>query len=88
MTLHNFNLKEKSNLWYECLIHLLNEAYIEETRQMIIYIALNGTDENFFDAMQCIRDFKRNVSTYTWLKLENRSTEISSKRLKNKSNNY
>ena len=88
LSLRNLNLKEKSDFWVECLIDLLDEAYIEEARQMIIHIALTGTNENFFDAMECIRDFRRNVSTYTWLKLENRSTEILSKRLKNQSNNH
>ena len=68
--------KQRSNYWIECLIHLLDAAYTEEARQMIIHIALNGTEENFFDAMECIRGFKRDVTIYTWLKLKNRSAEI------------
>ena len=88
LTLRHLNLTEKSNFWVECLIDLLNLAYTEEARQMIIHIALTGTDENFLDAMEYIRDFKRDISTYTWLKLENLSTEILSKRLKNQFNNY
>ena len=72
----NFNLKEKSDSWIKCLIHLLNEARTEEARQMIIYIALNGTENNFYDAMECIHNFRRDVSIYTWLKLKNRSSEI------------
>ena len=88
LALRSLNLKERSNSWVECLIDLLDEAYTEEAQQMIIHIALTGTDENFLDAMECIRAFRRSVSTYTWLKLENRSTEILSKKLKNQSNNY
>ena len=76
LALRSLNLTRKSRFWVECLIELLNGAYTEEARQMIIYIALNGTEENFFDAMECIRDFKRDVSIYTWLKLKNRSAEI------------
>ena len=68
--------KQRSNYWIECLIHLLDAAYTEEARQMIIHIALNGSPENFFDAMECIRGFKRDVTIYTWLKLKNRSAEI------------
>ena len=78
----DLDLQQKSNSWIKCLIHLLDAAYTEEARQMIIHIALNGTEENFFDAMECIRDFKRDVTIYTWLKLKNRSAEI----LKNRSN--
>lgn len=88
LALRSLNLKARSNFWVECLIDLLDRAYTEDARQMIIYIALNGTEENFFKAMECIRGFRRLVSIYTWLKLENRFTEISSKTLKNKSNNY
>ncbi|WP_319418612.1 hypothetical protein [Pleurocapsa sp. FMAR1] len=87
LALRNLNLKEKSNFWIECLIHLLDEAYTEEARQMIINIALTGTEENFFDAMECIRSFRRDVDIYTWLKLKNRASQISSSRLNNKSNN-
>ena len=75
-------LKQKSNSWIECLIHLLDAAYTEEARQMIIHIALNGSPENFFAAMKYIQDFKRDVTIYTWLKLKNRSAEI----LKSRSN--
>lgn len=71
----DLNLKKKSNCWIECLIHLLDAAYTEEARQMIIHIALNGTEENFVDAMKCIQDFRRDVTIYTWLKLKNRSAE-------------
>ena len=84
--LRDLNLKEKSNFWLKCLIDLLDETYTEEARQMIIYIALNGTEEIFFDAMECIQNFRRDVSIYTWLKLKNRSSEILSSRLNNKSN--
>ena len=87
-SLRSFNLKEKSLFWVECLITLLDEAYTEEARQMIIHIALTGTDENFLAAIEYIRNFRRYVDTYTWLKLENRSTAILSKRTKNKPNNY
>ena len=76
LALRNLNLKQKSDFWIECLIHLLEGAYTEEARQMIIYIALKGTEENFLDAMECIRGFRRDVSIYTWLKLKNRSSEI------------
>lgn len=76
LALRSLNLTEKSDFWLKCLIHLLDGAYTEEARQMIIYIALNGTEENFFDAMECIQDFRRDVSIYTWLKLKNRSSEI------------
>ena len=86
--LRSLNLEEKSNFWIECLIDLLDESYTEEARQMIIYIALNGTEENFLDAMECIITFRRDVSIYTWLKLKNRSSKISSSRLNNKSNDY
>ena len=86
--LRNLNLKEKSDVWVKCLIDLLDEAYTEEARQMIVHIALTGTEENFLDAMEHIRDFRRNVDTYTWLKLQNCSTEILTKRTKNKFNNY
>lgn len=88
LALRSLNLKQRSNFWIECLIDLLDEAYTREARQMIIYIALNGTEENFLDAMECIRTFRRDVDTYTWLKLKNRSSEILSRRLNNKSNNY
>ena len=88
LALRNLNLKEKSNFWIECLIHILNEARTEEARQMIICIALNSTEENFLVAMEYIRNFRRDVSIYTWLKLKNRSSEILSSRLNNKSNNY
>ena len=81
LTLRSLNLKERSNSWVECLIDLLDEAYTEEARQMIIYIALNGTEENFLDAMECIRSFRRDVSIYTWLKLKDRSSKILSSRL-------
>ena len=74
-------LAKKSNFWIECLIELLDGVGTQTTRQMIIYIALNGTEENFFDAMECIRDFRRDVDTYTWLKLKNRSAEILKNRL-------
>ncbi len=88
LALRALNLKNKSNSWVECLIELLDEAYTDEARQMIIHIALNGTDENFLDAMESIRDFRRYVDTYTWLKLKNRSSEILSRKLNNQSNNY
>lgn len=88
LALHSLNLKERSDFWIECLIDLLDKAYTREARQMIIYIALNGTEENFLDAMECIKTFRRDVDTYTWLKLKNRSSEILSRRLNNKSNNY
>lgn len=76
-------IENKSNFWVECLITLLDEAYTDSARQMIIYLALNGTEENFLAAMESIRNFRRYVDTYTWLKLENRSTKILSKRIKN-----
>ena len=88
LALHNLNLKEKSDAWIKCLIDLLDGAYTEEARQMIIHIALTSREEIFFEAMKYIRGFRRNVSTYTWLKLENRATEISSQRIKNRFNNY
>ena len=78
----DFDLKERSSFWIKCLIHLLDGAYTEQARQMIIYIALNGTEKNFLDAMEYIHNFRRDVSTYTWLKLKNRSAEI----LKSRSN--
>ena len=77
-------LNKKSDFWRSCLIELLDEVATQQARQMIIHIALNGTEENFFDAMECIRDFRRDVSTYTWLKLQNRSTKIISKQIRNK----
>ena len=86
--LRGLNLMERSNSWVKCLIDILDNAYTEEARQTIIHIALTGTEENFLDAMECIRRFRRHISIYTWLKLQNRSTKISSKRLKNKPNNY
>jgi len=86
--LRSLNLKAKKSLWIECLITLLGEADTEEARQMIIHIALTATEDNFFEAMEHIREFRRYVDTYTWLKLQNRSTKILSKRIKNKSNNY
>ena len=76
LALRNLNLKERSDFWVECLIVLLDEAYTEDARQMIIHIALTGTEENFYKAMEYIQDFRRNVDTYTWLKLKNRSAEI------------
>ena len=81
LALRNFNFQEKTYIWVKCLIHLLSEARTEESRQMIIYIALNGTEENFLDAMECIRSFRRDVSIYTWLKLKDRSSKILSSRL-------
>ena len=81
LALRDLNFGEKSNVWIERLIHLLDEARTEEARQMIIYIALNGTEENFLDATECIRTFRRDVSIYTWLKLKNRSSEILRSRL-------
>ena len=86
--LRGLNLQKRSNLWVKCLIDLLDKAYLEEARQAIIHLALTGSEENFLDAMECIRNFRRNVDTYTWLKLENRSTEILSKSTKSKSNGY
>ena len=88
LALRSLNLKEKNDAWIECLLSILDEADTEEARQMIVYIALNGTDENFFEAMEHIREFRRYIDTYTWLKLQNRSTKILSKRIKNRSNNY
>ena len=88
LALRSLNFKERSNFWIKCLIALLDAAYTEEARQIIIYIALNGTEENFLDAMECIRSFRRDVSIYTWLKLKNRSSKILSSRLNNKSNDY
>ena len=81
LALHE-QLTKKSDLWLECLIQLLDGVGTQPARQMIIHLALNGTEENFFDAMECIRDFRRDVSTYSWLKLENRSTEILRRRVK------
>lgn len=75
-------LTRKSNFWLECLIELLDRVGTQQARQMIIHIALNGTEESFFDAMECIHTFRRDVSVYTWLKLKNRSSQIS----KSKSN--
>ena len=83
LALRSLNLKNKSNFWIECLIKLLDEAYTDEARQMIIHIALNGTEENFLNAMESIRDFRRYVDTYTWLKLKNRSSQILSRKLNN-----
>ena len=74
-------LTKKSNCWIECLIQLLDELRTRQARQMIIHIALNGTKKNFFDAMECIRDFRRDVDIYTWLKLKNRSTELLNNKL-------
>ena len=76
LTLRSLNLKERSNYWVEYLIDLLGLAYTEDARQIIIHIALNGTEENFSDAMERIQSFRRDVSIYTWLKLKNRSSEI------------
>ena len=81
LAIRSLNLKKRSDFWIECLINLLNEAYTQEARQMIIYIALNGTEKNFLDAIECIKTFRRDVDTYTWLKLKNRSSEILSRRL-------
>ena len=77
-------LSKKSNFWLGCLIEILDGVGTQPARQMIIHLALNGTEENFFDAMECIRDFKHDVSTYTWLKLKNRSAEILRRRIKRK----
>lgn len=82
LALRSLNLKEKSDLWIECLIDILDKAYTEDGRQMIIHIALTGTGENFLTAMEYIQDFRRDVDIYAWLKLKNRSSEI----LKNKLN--
>ena len=87
LALRSLNLKQRSNFWVECLIDLLDKAYTEDARQMIIHIALNGTEDNFFDAMERIQSFRRDVSIYTWLKIKNRASEISSSKLKNKPNN-
>ena len=76
LALRNFNLKQKSNLWIECLFDLLDKAHTREARQMIVYIALNGTEENYLAAIKYIQSFRRDISTYTWLKLKNRSAEI------------
>ena len=79
-TLRSLNIKEKSAFWVECLITLLDRAYLEEARQIIIHIALTGTENDFFTAMECIRDFRRYVSIYEWLKLKNRAAEIQKSR--------
>lgn len=79
LALRSLNLKQKSNFWVEFLIELLDIAYTQEARQMIIHIALTGTEKNFYDAMKRIQNFRRYVDTYTWLKLKNRSAEIYSR---------
>ena len=81
LALRSLNLKERSDFWVECLIDILDAAYTEEARQIIIHIALTGTEKNFFKAMECIRDFRRLVDIYTWLKLKNRASEISKSKL-------
>jgi len=70
-------LGKKSDFWIECLIDLLDLVGTRKARQMIVHIALNGTEKNFFDGMKCIGEFRRDVDVYTWLKLKNRASEIS-----------
>ena len=76
LSLRALNLKQKSNFWVRFLIKLLDISNTEEARQMIIYIALNSAEDNFYDAMECIQNFRRDVSTYEWLKLKNRAAEM------------
>ena len=75
-TVYRVKLREKNNSWIELLIYLLDAAYTEEARQMIIQIALAGTEDNFLAAMKYIRSFRRDITIYTWLKLKNRASEI------------
>jgi hypothetical protein len=75
-------LSEKNDIWIEFLIAILDEADTKEAREMMIYIALNGTDENCLDAMEHIREFQQDVDSNAWLKIRERSSEILSQRLK------
>jgi hypothetical protein len=78
-------IKEKTDLWIKCSIDLLYGADSLEARQMLIYIALNGTEENFLDAMECIHYFKQEVAEDILLKFKARSDLIIRKRLNLKS---
>lgn len=81
-----FTLREiildKSDVWIEFLIAILDEADTKQARKMMIYLALNGTEENCLDAMEYIREFKQEIDSNIWSKLRERSSEILSKRLK------
>lgn len=73
---------DKSDVWIELLIDILYLADTKESREMKIYIALNGTEENCLDAMEYIREFKQEIDSNIWSKLRERSSKILSKRLK------
>jgi hypothetical protein len=71
--------------WIKCSIDLLYGADSLEARQMLIYIALNGTEENFLDAMECIHYFKQEVAEDILLKFKARFDLIIRKQLNLKS---
>ena len=77
-------IKNKSSAWVECLLYILDEADTSKARQMVVCIALNGTNENFLDAIEYIRDikeYKLEFSQDIWRKLEARSNQVIRNRL-------
>jgi len=75
---------EKTDLWIKCLIDLLYEYDDIEAHRILVYIALNGTQANFLDAMECIHEFKQEVTEEILQKLKNRSDLIIRKKLDSK----
>ena len=74
-------IRDKSNIWVECLLELLGYVDTLDSRRMLIEIALTGTDENFLDAMDCIRDFEEYVPSDILKKLKKRSSIVLRRRL-------
>ena len=74
-------IRGKSDLWIEYCIELLGGADTVDSRFMLVEIAFTGTDENFLDAMEWIRDFEEDVSLDIWRQLKKRSSIVLRRRL-------
>lgn len=51
-------IETKTNFWIKCLIDLLYEADSTEACNMLVYIAINGTEESFSEMIECSHKFK------------------------------
>ncbi len=71
----------EEDCWIECLVDLLDEIDTPETQQILLEIAFTGTDENFVDAMECIRNFRAKISQEIWQNLDTLLTNVLRKRI-------
>ena len=74
--------REKSDHWIKCLIDLLSQVECQQSKEMLINIALQGSDESALDAIEFVRSFISELDPSVIERLEDKSWKVISSRMK------